>query len=293
MQIVNVPATYDGKKLDTFLLRHFNGLGYNTFYKALRKKDIRVNDVRVNDNVVIHANDEIKVFIPDNLLYKQLEVKTIYEDDNILAVCKPIDIEVTGPHSLTELLQKSYTFIKPCHRLDRNTFGIVLFAKNQTALSILLEKFKMQEIEKRYLAKVYGIPQKHADTLTAYLFKDRKKSMVYISNIPEKGYVKITTSYQLLQKNVKENTSLLDIELHTGRTHQIRAHLAHIGYPIIGDGKYGVNQINKKFGKETQMLCSYSLTFRFTTPAGLLDYLNNKTISLNQSDLSSFGINSN
>ena len=101
--------------------------------------------------------------------------------------------------------------------------------------------------------------------------------MVYISDVPKKGYVKIKTSFTLLEANQKENYSLLDVELHTGKTHQIRAHLAHIGLPIIGDGKYGINEVNKKFGSKTQELCSYKLKFNFTTDAGILNYLKGKT----------------
>lgn len=144
----------------------------------------------------------------------------------------------------------------------------------------MLNKFKNHEIEKHYFATVYGILKEKSKTLTAYLFKDTKKSLVYISNVPKKGYQKIITSYSVVKENKNEKTSILDVNLHTGRTHQIRAHLAHIGYPIIGDGKYGINEINKKFKKKNQLLQSYSLTFNFSTPSGILSYLNSKTISI-------------
>ena len=135
-------------------------------------------------------------------------------------------------------------------------------------------------MEKHYLAKVYGIPEKKSETLIHYLPKDTKKSVVYISNKFKTGYKKIITSYKVIKFDIKENTSILDINLQTGRTHQIRAHLAYIGYPIIGDGKYGNNKINKKFNEKTQLLCSYYLKFNFTTDAGLLNYLNHKEIKL-------------
>lgn len=297
MKELIVSSKYDGKKLNNFLLDTFEGLSLNVLYKALRKKDIRINDVRVNRNVVVHTGDQVKVFISDEQLEKtncsttnvsqNFASDIIYEDNNICIINKPAGIEVVGENSLTSLLVKYYSaqcqhndiFIKPCHRLDRNTKGLVLFAKNETALEILLQKFKNHEIEKHYLATVYGIPTKKQATLTAYLFKDAKKSLVYIENTPKKGYEKIVTSYKVIEENRKENTSILDVNLHTGKTHQIRAHLAHIGYPILGDGKYGNNVINKKFGFKTQQLTSYSLTFNFKSQSGILSYLNGKTIS--------------
>ena len=168
----------------------------------------------------------------------------------------------------------------PCHRLDRNTSGLIIFSKSDEVNNILMEKFKNHEIEKRYLAKVIGIPIKKKDTLVHYLFKDNKKSIVYISDKPKTGYRKIITSYKVLNSNKKENTSILDINLETGRTHQIRAHLAFIGHPIIGDGKYGNNQINKKFNQKTQLLCSYYIKFNFNSDAGVLNYLNRKEVKL-------------
>ena len=122
------------------------------------------------------------------------------------------------------------------------------------------------------------IHHKVSDTLTAYLFKDAKKSQVYVIDEPRKGYQKIVTSYRVLKYD--NNASLLDITLHTGRTHQIRAHLAHIGCPIIGDGKYGFNEINKKYHAKFQKLCAYLVQFKFTTDAGILNYLNNKQFEI-------------
>ena len=280
MKIIVVDEKHDNKKLDRVILDSFPNLNSNTLYKALRKKDIRVNDKRVSENIIVHTDDVIKVFICDELLENKPNFSIVYEDDFILVANKPINLEVTGENSLTTLLDKNYSFIKPCHRLDRNTTGLVLFAKSEEALDILLDKFKHHEIEKHYLATVYGIMPKKQDKLEAYLFKDNKKSLVYISDTPKKGYQKIITSYKVIKENKKDNTSVLDINLETGRTHQIRAHLAHIGFPIIGDGKYGKNEINKKFKQKTQLLESYSLKFNFKTESGILEYLNNKNIKL-------------
>lgn len=276
MQILNVEEKYNGKKICAYLLYKFPNLKQNTLYKALRKKDIRINNNRINDNEIIYTGDEIKIFISDDFLFlSNINLDIVFEDKNILIINKPSGIEVTGENSLTSKCENYIQgFVKPCHRLDRNTSGLVLFAKNEQALEILLEKFKNREIDKYYTATVYGILSKKQDKLEAYLFKDTKKSLVYISDFPKKGYQKIITSYKVIKEDKKNNTSVLDIKLETGRTHQIRAHLAHIGFPIIGDGKYGINEINKKFKQKTQLLCSYRLKFNFSTPSGCLEYLN-------------------
>ena len=246
MKKLIVNKKYDGKKLNKFLLENIQGLSFGLFCNTLRKKDIKVNGKRTNKDITIFDGDEILIYISDELLNTKsssVGLEIIYEDDNILVINKPSNIEVTGNNSLTDLVltdlvHKHYetSFFKPmpCHRLDRNTTGLILYAKSESSLNILLEKFKNHEIEKHYIALVYGIPPIDYKRAESYLFKDNKKSMVYISDTPKKGYVKIITSFSVLEKH-SDNTSLLDVQIETGKTHQIRAHLAHIGYPIIGD----------------------------------------------------------
>ena len=197
MKKIIVDKKYDGKKLNTFLLDNFNGLTLNTIYKALRKKDIRINNVKISENCIINAGDEIILFINDEFLYKKYNLDIIYEDNNILVVNKPVGIEVISDDknetTLTKLVLEHFSSIdypSPCHRLDRNTSGLVVFAKNKKSLDILLDKFRNMEIDKHYKCTVYGIPKIKKATLISYLFKDRKKSFVYISDEPKKDIKK-------------------------------------------------------------------------------------------------------
>ena len=159
-------------------------------------------------------------------------------------------------------------FNLPDKTLKSGEYYIVMLSgdSNLTNDSYIHANFKLSKIE------------------SLYLFKDNKKSLVYISDVPKKGYVKIVTSFTVLEKR-NDNTSLLDVQIETGKTHQIRSHLAFLGFPIIGDGKYGKNEINKMFGKKTQMLCNYFLKFDFGTDAGILNYLHGVCISLDSNIL--------
>ncbi len=287
MKSLKVELKEDGKKLNTFVTSRFPHLKQSAFQKALRKKDIRINGKRVNENVILHAEDEVTIYLSDDVLdgtvlSRSDSFQPFDEDEYIAVYCKPAGIETEGKGSFSENLQQinPNQYLEPCHRLDRNTSGLILYAKSPEARQILFTKFKKREIEKHYLATVLGIPNKKAATLIDYLFKDAKKSQVYISHTPKPGYVKIITQYTLVSSDTKTNTSVLDVQIHTGRTHQIRAHLAFIGYPILGDGKYGDARANKQFHKSTQDLISYSLHFAFSTDSGILNYLNGKTIQI-------------
>lgn len=277
MKKLIVEKKYNQKKLSKYLLDNIQNINNNTFYKLLRKKDIKINGIRVNKDIIINEGDEIVVYIPDRI---EENFEIIYEDCNILIINKGINLEVTGQNSLTEMIHRKYEDQQfkpmPCHRLDRNTTGLVIFAKNQESLDILLRKFKNHEIEKRYYALVYKIPKKNYERLESYLFKDNKKSLVYISDEFKKKYQKIITTYTVIEK-YDNDTCMLDVKIETGRTHQIRAQLSHIGHPIIGDGKYGINSINKAHSAKYQKLQSYFIKFNFKEESGILNYLNQKS----------------
>ena len=283
MKKLTVDFKNDNKKLITFLNSEFPKLSTNTIYKTLRKKDIKVNGNRVNSNISIHEGDIIEIYLIDEILYgltdNAKDVSVIYEDANIIIFNKPSNMEVEGDISLTSIMQKKYKNIYACHRIDRNTTGLVLFAKSRDVFAKVVEMFRNFEVEKHYIACVYGIPKANK-VANAYLFKDSKKSIVYISKEPKKGYSKIQTSYELIDENKEKNVSILDVTLHTGKTHQIRAHLAFLGLPILGDGKYGSYRVNKDFKTNNQLLASYSMKFDLKNDYGELNYLNGKEFKL-------------
>lgn len=288
----------NGKKLSTILLNEYPGLTLNTLNKAYRKKDIRINDIKISENTIVNENDKITIYITDEYLYKNSNLAIsdliVYEDDNILVLNKPSGIcvqndtanEISLERLLIDYANGKY-IPKPCHRLDRNTCGLVIFAKNDEALKELLLCFKERLIDKYYICKVYGILTEKEKLLKHYLFKDSKKNIVTISDKKLKGYEQIQTKYIVKSENIFENTSILEIQLLTGKTHQIRAHLSYIGYPIIGDGKYGNGTINKKFNQKTQLLYAYKIIFH-TNNLKLLNYLNDKIISLNIKEIFNF-----
>jgi len=239
MRKIIVDNKFNNKKLQPFLQFNFNGLSSSMFFKTLRKKDIKINGKRVSENITVYTDDIIEVYLDDKFLFNTFKLDIIYEDDNILILNKPSGIEVLDNTeiNLTKLVQAKYNmnnnFPYPCHRLDRNTSGLIIYAKNKQTLDTLNEKIENHEISKFYKCTIVGIPDKKEAILTDYLFKDSKKSVVYISSTQKPGYKKIITSYKVIKEDIKNNLSILEVQLHTGRTHQIRAHLSYIGHPIL------------------------------------------------------------
>ena len=295
-----------GQRLDKFLTKTYPNLPQSLLYKAIRKKDIRRNGKRCDKADRLEEGDELYLFLPEDTLQaapptyafmhasRQLDV--VYEDDNVILLNKKAGLLVhpdDREYSDTLLFRvQRYLYEKGeyhpdeeqsfapalVNRIDRNTSGIVIAAKTAAALRILNEKLKDREIQKYYLCIVHGKMPKQSDTLEAYLEKNEAQNRVYISNTAKAGARTIRTRYTVLEQ--RGDLSLLEIHLLTGRTHQIRAHLASIGHPLLGDGKYGTNALNKGTGFNKQALCSYRLKFDFTTDAGELAYLNGKEFAL-------------
>lgn len=250
-------------------------LGYYRIQKLIKARSVKINGVRVGADMNVNAGDTVHVYFADR---EKNSIEVVYRDDNILVVNKASGIEVQGTDSLTERINNLLTDVvaAPVHRLDRNTMGLVVFALNKTAETELLASFKEREIDKTYQCIVVGTPRPPAAKLKAFLFKDAKKSQVYISDVKQQGYLSVETHYKTL-KNLGELT-LLEVKPITGRTHQIRAQLAHVRIPILGDGKYGINKINRKYRVKTQLLCCTQITFHFAQ--GALKYLDGKSVVL-------------
>lgn len=300
---ITVGKNSAGQRIDRFLLKAFPAMSMGVICRLIRKKDIKIGGKRTEPSYKLCEGDEISVYADGELLGKKQSdegfmsvvgtVPVIYEDENILLADKEPGLLVheddngSGDTLINRI--KKYLYDKGeyfpdkedcfapalCNRIDRNTGGIVIAAKNAESLRILNRKVRDRELTKLYLCAVCGVPEKREDTLTAYLFKDSSENRVIISERKSPENRTIVTKYRVLSVN-GEGDSLLEVDLITGRTHQIRAHMAYIGHPLLGDGKYGINRINKEKGYKYQALYSYKLIFDFTTDAGILSYLNHR-----------------
>lgn len=261
-----------------------DGINYSTIMKLLRKKQVKVNGVRTGKDTPTRKGDFIEAYF-DGL---KRELKIIYEDENLVVCYKK---EGIASEDFYASVKEKYPTAGFIHRLDRNTDGIMVFSLNDMAERELLKGFKNRTFEKYYLAEVYGALKPEEATLTAYLKKDEERAEVKIFPKREKGSEKIITGYKTLKKG--EETSLLEIRLITGKTHQIRAHMSFIGHFIIGDGKYGDERINRKFKKDKQSLTAYKIVFGFEKESPL-SYLDGKEIISEEGRLrSSFAKNKN
>lgn len=271
------------QKVSQVIASNYPFISYNTIRKMLRNKDIKVNGKRLGQDAVVNFGDEIVFYFSD---VEKPVLDVLYEDENIIVVFKKRKIETVSMINNNDLLSLVCDYVKSecfaVHRLDMNTEGIVVFAKNLTSKKSLDEAFKNRTLEKYYLAQVFGVLEKHEDKLVAFLKKNEKESRVMISDVMKKGYDKIQTNYKVL-KNLN-NSSLIEVELITGKTHQIRAHFAHIGHFVIGDEKYGESEINKIFKSKYQKLCAYKLIFHFNDSDSLF-YLNNKVIEIDRNKI--------
>lgn len=248
-------------------------LPFSVVRKLLRNKDIKVNGKRVKEDLICEKDDLIEVYAP-KLKEDGQGVQPIYFDENVAVFNKPEGITT---EDFYEKIKTNFPPAIAVHRLDRNTKGILLFALNQIAEQELLYGFKYRTFQKLYLAEVVGVPKNRQAVLTAYLYKDAKESTVYVHDQKRVGDVEIKTAYRVVKESGQ--TSVLEVELLTGRTHQIRAHLAHIGHPIIGDGKYGDYEANKKYGEKKQRLQAYKITLVFNEKSSLY-YLNGKSFEV-------------
>lgn len=313
MRILTVKKNDAGQRLDKFLSKAVKGLPASMMYKLIRTKKIKVNRKRTDQKYMLCEGDEIQLFIKEEFFdspEKDLgaleriipKLNVIYEDENIMLLNKRPGVLVhedseAGENTLimhvkAYLCQRgeydpySEQSFAPalCNRIDRNTGGIVIAAKNAEALRVMNEKIRNDRLTKSYLCLVHGVPKKRDGELHGYLRKDSKNNTVEVRDSAFAGAKEIITVYRVLKAYV-DSKALLEVDLITGRTHQIRAHMAHIGHPLIGDGKYGVNRDDRAKGYKYQALYAYKLYFKKTEEKNLLSYLEGKTFALNEDDI--------
>ena len=311
MREIKITHNDGGQRLDKFLSKALPALPPSLVYKSIRTKKIKVNRHRAEPNQMLCEGDVLQLFLAEHFFEsgsaspKSIELgrvkpllDIVYEDDNLLLLHKKAGMSVhddeSGTHDHLLFYLQAYLYQKGeyspeeehsfapalCHRIDRNTDGLVMAAKNAETLRVMSEKIRDREIEKMYLCVLHGVPKVRQAVLDAYHTKDEKtkKVRIYTKNPPPFAK-KIKTEYKILE--VKGDLSLAEIRLHTGRTHQIRAHMAYIGHPLLGEGKYAQNRKDKELGYTYQALCAWKLTFTFSPDVSThLDYLRGKTFTI-------------
>ena len=312
MQILTIRKNDAGQRLDKFLSKAVKGLPMSLMYKYIRTKKIKVNRARTQQSYILQEGDTVQLFIRDEFFDSpeqdmgalsriKPKLTIAYEDENIILCNKRPGVlvheDTEGADNTLIMHIKAYLYQKGeydpdaeqsfapalCNRIDRNTGGIVIAAKNAEALREMNEKIREDQLRKFYYCAVHGTMPRREDTLYGYLVKDSRNNMVTVSDRKMHGGKEIITKYRVCR--VRDGNSLLEVELVTGRTHQIRAHLSHIGHPLLGDGKYGVNREEKRQGYKYQALYAWRLQFNFPDESGLLGYLNGREVRLDPSDI--------
>lgn len=307
MREIRINKNDAGQRLDKYLSKRFKTMPKSLMYKYLRTKYIKLNGKKVQPDVFLNEGDVLTLYIRDeffdikkdyDFLKAGKELSIVYEDENIILIDKKVGVichqdnrydadalnlrvlrYLYEKHEYDPEADKSFTPAL-CNRIDRNTGGIVIAAKNAEALRVMNQKIRDNELQKYYLCIVKGCPKPKHAVLTAYHFKDESTHTVTISDKPQEGYKKIITEYTVIKPS--SALSVCEVLLHTGRTHQIRAHMAHIGHPLLGDEKYGDRKLNLRYHMKRQALYSYKLKFSFTTPAGCLNNLNGQTFEVKE-----------